>query len=127
MARAAPAEALVDYAVALEALLLSDSDIGEARRRFALHGAVYIAAAAEERRRTYKELLDVYSARSTLVHAVSPKSKRFKTVMARAQEIRDQACRISKVAFVKALTKGVPTEDTFLDALLDDNVELTRS
>ena len=69
MAREEPSEALVDYTVALEALFLGGTEMGETRRRFALNGAVYTAATQTERMQLYSELLNIYLARFVLFTA----------------------------------------------------------
>jgi hypothetical protein len=120
MSRTDPREALVDYTIALEALLLAGTDIGEARRRFALNGAVYVGSSREERLAMYKQLYDVYGARSVLVHGVDPSEPRAKRVLDALVQLRDQATRIASRCAVKALESGWPTDAGFLSALLDD-------
>jgi hypothetical protein len=120
MARDEATESLVDYTVALEALFLGGTDVGEARRRFTLNGAVYVGTSSVERKRLYKELSDIYTARSVLVHGVSPTEPRAKKVLRNAPTIRDQACEIARSAIRKTLTTGWPKETDFVDALLDD-------
>jgi hypothetical protein len=120
MAREEPTESLVDYAVALEALFLGGTEMGEARRRFALNGAAYLGTSSLDRRRLYEELSAIYNARSVLVHGVSPTQGRAKKVLSRVPAIRDQACRIARLAIHQALTTGWPREADFVNALLDD-------
>lgn len=117
-------DAVVDYTVALEALLLRSPDVTEARRRFALHGAVYTARTAAARRKAYRDLTDIYSARSILVHGVDPKEKRAKTLGSRLQAVRARAAEISRIAVRRAMHSGWPTEQDFNDALLDEGPDL---
>ncbi len=120
MAREDPSEALVDYTVALEALLLGGTEMGEARRRFALNGAAFAGSSASDRKRLYNELSEIYSARSVLVHGVSPGEKRAKKVRDNISTIRDNACEIARASVRKALDSGWPKESDFIDSLLDD-------
>lgn len=120
LARNEATEALVDYAVALEALFLGSTEMGEARRRFALNGAVYASEDHVERKRLYEELLNIYRARSVMVHGVSPSDPQAKKAHAGINSIRDQAREIALISLRKALSSGWPNEKTFLDALLDD-------
>jgi len=124
MSRADPREALVDYTVALEALLLSGEDVAEARRRFALNGAVFIGSTKEERRDLYRQLLDIYKARSVLVHGVDPSDRRARRVYADIARLRDDANRIACQAVVRALRAQWPTDADFVAALLDDRPEM---
>jgi hypothetical protein len=126
MSRQEPAGAIVDYTVALEALLLGGEDIGEARRRFALNGAVYGGRTHAERKRLYEDLSQIYLARSVMVHGVSPTTRRAKSTMLRIAEIRDRARDIARSSIRQALIQGWPTENEFIDALLDD-AELDRA
>ena len=120
MARDEATESLVDYTVALEALFLGGTEMGEARRRFALNGAAYVGTSSQERKRLYDELYAIYGARSVLVHGVSPTERRAKKALSSVSTIRDQACGIARSAIRKALTTGWPQETDFVSALLDD-------
>jgi hypothetical protein len=120
MSRPEPTEAIVDYTVALEALFLGGTEMGEARRRFALNGAVYCSQSSLDRTRLYEELSDIYRARSVMVHGVSPSERRAKRVLANVAAIRDQACEIGRTALRKAIETGWPDEKAFLGSLLDD-------
>ena len=127
MSRDDPGEAVVDYAVCLEALLLGGSDIGEAKKRFALNGAVYGASGQRQRRILYEQLGRVYLARSVLVHGVSPAERRARRVLESIGAIRDQAWEMARLMVRKAIIEGWPTEDTFVHALLDDSLPLAPS
>jgi hypothetical protein len=127
MSRPEPREAIVDYTVALEALFLGGSEVGEARRRFALNGAAYAGSTHSEKKRLYRELSNIYLARSTMVHGVDPATKQTKKVMADLPTIRDQACAIGRISLRKALANGWPDENTFLDLLLPDWIKTTTT
>lgn len=118
MSRLEPRESLIDYVVALEALLLSGSEMGEMRRTFALNGAAFTASSHRERMHTYRELCDIYSARSALVHGTNP--KRLSKVLDNVPTTRDQAQRIASLAVRRALESGWPAAENFIAALLDD-------
>jgi hypothetical protein len=120
MSRTDPREALVDYTIALEALLLSGTDVTEARRRFALNGAVFIGATQDERRAVYRELYEIYGARSVLVHGVSPAEPRAKRVLETITTLREQASTLASKGTVKALNTSWPGDADFLEALLDE-------
>lgn len=120
MWRTDPREALVDYTIALEGLLLAGTDVTEARRRFALNGAVFIGSTPAERRALYKQLHEIYGARSVLVHGVNPADPRAKKVQENIIVLRDQASTIASIGAVKALNTGWPTDRDFIEALLDE-------
>lgn len=120
MARDEATESLIDYTVALEALFLGGNETGEARRRFALNGAVYLGTSTVDRKRLYDELKNIYLTRSHLVHGVNPKEKTAQKVFSNVSTTRDQAREIARSAIHKALTKGCPDDTYFINALLDD-------
>jgi hypothetical protein len=127
MSRTDPREALVDYTIALEALLLAGTDIGEARRRFALNGAVYVGSSRNERLSLYKQLYEIYGARSVLVHGVDPSEPRAKRVLDNLVQLRDQATVIASRCAKMALESGWPADSDFLSVLLDDPSETSSS
>ena len=123
MSRLDPGEALVDFTVCLEALLLGGGDTSELRRRFALNGAVYLGETREQRARIYADLLEIYGARNVMVHGASPSEKRVKTALNNAQALRDRACEICRESLRRALETGWPEDRDFVAALLDDRHE----
>ena len=67
---------MIDYVVALEALLLSYlEDFAELRFRFALRGAKLLGKASENKRKIYSELKKIYDRRSKIVHGSSVDDK----------------------------------------------------
>jgi hypothetical protein len=65
---------LIDYAISLEALLLScigKKEIGELKFRLALRGAKLLGQDGAERTRIYRRLKDAYDVRSDIVHGES--------------------------------------------------------
>lgn len=117
MARQEPGEAIVDFVVALEALLLGDNP-SELSHRFALNGAVFLASSAGERRALFDELSALYRARSSLVHGSRrPRPNDL-------AHLGDVARRAATEGLLKALRTGWPTGEDFLAALLDDQPEI---
>jgi hypothetical protein len=105
-----PADALIDYMIALEALLLPGQD--ELSFRLALFGAHYLGGTQEERRETFQRLKSAYALRSTLVHgakAVKPEEIR---------KSRDDARDLSQRLLSKALREGWPTETQLRDLVV---------
>ena len=72
--RKEPEDKLVDYMIALEALLLADQQ--ELKYKLALRGAALIGNNAEDRKRIYDELGEAYNQRSKTVHGDLPKNKK---------------------------------------------------
>lgn len=69
--RSDPADSLVDFVVALEALLLPfdvATRSGDLSYRFRVHGALFIAETVAARRETFRTLREAYTIRSRLVH-----------------------------------------------------------
>lgn len=118
--REEPAQAIVDFVVALEALLLPGDETEGARRRFALNGAVYLGKTAAERRKLYNELLDIYQARSTLVHGTRAGSTSAKRIWTELASRRRETEELTKRMLRKAVTTDWTSEETFIHALLDD-------
>ncbi len=108
----APTEQLLNFVIALEALLLPRSFEGELGFRFALYGARYMGGAQSERERTFKELQSVYRMRSKVVHGTTPPSPK---------DLADAATtarRLAERLFVRALKKGWPEPGEFKDEAL---------
>jgi hypothetical protein len=70
-ARGDIADAILDFVISLEALLLpydENARHGDLGYRFRTHGAHYLASNTEDRRAVAKQLSDLYALRSRLVH-----------------------------------------------------------
>jgi hypothetical protein len=105
-----PADALIDYMIALEALLLPGQN--ELSFRLALYGAYYLGGTQAERRETFERLKTAYALRSTLVHGAGA---------ADPQEIRrsrDDTRDLSQRMLSKALREGWPTDTQLRDLVL---------
>jgi len=107
-----PADAVIDFCIALEGLLLQQQE-AELSYRFRLLGAHYLSPDdPSARREIYKQLRELYRARSTLVHGGTPSS---------VQELQDLATRaraLAARALLKALSDGWPTQSALTDAPL---------
>ena len=66
-ARVRDDDAIIDYAIGLEALLTEGVE-GELRYRFALRGATILAWNGGDRKKFFSELRDFYDMRSSIVH-----------------------------------------------------------
>jgi hypothetical protein len=108
------ADALVDFVVALEALLLpyGDDQRAEMSFRFRLHGAHFIADSSMERPVLYRRLEQLYSIRSRLVHG--GKLPAPEEVQAAAKSAHSLAAR----GLLKAITQGFPDGAYFKRAVL---------
>ncbi len=113
-------DAIVDFVVALEAVLLpreSSGDIrfqGELRFRFGLHGARLLGRDADAlgRKHVRKELTEIYDTRSTIVHGGSLDA-------ARVVELRPVARRLAADVLTRGLESGWPTSSTFAELVLE--------
>lgn len=107
-----PADALIDFVTALEALLLAgQDDRGEFRFRFSAYGATFLGRSPEERRDIFRRLRDMYDTRSKLVHGTAPIPRQ--KVAGSAPDAR----ALTGKMLVKALEEGWPTKER-LQALL---------
>jgi hypothetical protein len=105
------AEAIIDYTIALEALLVPGAQ-SEVSFRLRLNGARYLADSVDERSQVFKDLTKLYDIRSKLVHgaaALTPydggKWQR------RARSLATKGLR-------RAVLNGWPTADDFAIAAL---------
>jgi hypothetical protein len=97
---AAPmAPSFLDYAVALEAALLSGSN-GELSFRFALYGALFLSP-ERETIDTYEKLKRIYKHRSNLIHGNVIKT-------AELHAIQTDAADLAKAVVLKSLRQGWP-------------------
>lgn len=62
---------IVDYAIGLEALLLTASEQNELSYRLALRGATVLGEEGEDKHEAFQNIKDFYKARSTIVHGGS--------------------------------------------------------
>lgn len=111
------ADALVEFVIALEAVLLQPEDTdrrnqGELRFRFGLNGALLLRTDPINRHALRKELVEVYDARSAIVHG---------GILDRAEIARlaPRARALAAEVLVHGLTSGWPTGADFLRLALE--------
>jgi hypothetical protein len=115
VARAEIEDGLVDFTVALEALLLpydEETRRGELGYRFRMHGAHYLAGDVAERSQVAKQLTKIYGVRSGLVHGGNYPG--FAEVVEAYNSARNFAAR----GLLRALREGFPTPEVFKRMLL---------
>ncbi len=114
-ARPSAADALVDFVVALESLLLpydSEARHGDLGYRFRLHGGHYLTEKKAERMQVFKQLKTLYELRSALVHGGKfPKPSDI-------EEGRRMAMRLARIGVLRALETGFPRPEDFRVFLL---------
>ena len=110
------ADALVDFVVALEALLLpyGDDQRAEMSFRFRLHGAHFIAANQMERPVLYRQLEQLYSIRSRMVHGGKPPAPE------EVQSAARMAHSLTARGLLKAVAEGFPDSAYFKRAVLGE-------
>lgn len=115
--RQEPGDGLLDFVIALEALLLPyDREVrfADLAYRFRLHGALFIADHRRERRAIWRTLNSLYDIRSRLVHGNGyPDSKE---IASAAKEASSLAAR----ALLKAVRQGFPDAAQFNRTALDE-------
>jgi len=106
------AESLIDYVIALEAMLLS---AGSSSKSYPLrlHGAYFLGSNAEERNAISRDLGEIYKLRNALVHGDGSAFCRKDL-----SEISAKARELSAKMIVKALEQGWPSEDSLRSAVL---------
>jgi hypothetical protein len=114
-ARTSRVDGILDFVIALESLLLpydEDARRGDLGYRFRLHGAHYLSRVKSERPAIAKQLTDLYSLRSQLVHGGKyPNPNEINTGW-------DDAKRLARLGLYRAVTEGFPTAAQFKAMLL---------
>jgi hypothetical protein len=107
---ASPADAIVDYVIALEAMLLKDSD--ELSFKHATFGASFLADERSDRKALFEQLREVYRIRSKVVHGLlGPKDH------AHLESTRVIARTLASGVMIKALREGWPSAEDLRDRL----------
>lgn len=101
------ADSLIDFVIAMEGFLLPPAKEGEYRFKFGLFGAWYLAVDPDERETLFKQLVDIYDARSQIVHGNAPPLE--VTLREHAKKARTITARL----FVKGLEQGWPSHEAF--------------
>ncbi|CRK55432.1 hypothetical protein [Alloactinosynnema sp. L-07] len=115
LARESHADGVVDFTIALEALLLpydENARHGDLGYRFRVHGAHYLAEDPAERRDVWKQLKGIYETRSRLVHGGKY------PVKGEIVKIHDLARDFARRGLLRALVEGFPTSQMFTDMAL---------
>ena len=107
-----PADALIDFSIALEALLLPEKFEGELSFRLAVLGAHYIAKRRTDRPPLYQELRKVYGIRSRFVHGLSPPSS------LELMEAAKTARALAASGLLRALREGWPSQEDLTEGAL---------
>lgn len=106
-ARTEITDAILDYTIALEALLLPDDNRGDLSYRFRMHGAHYLSDSQNQRAVAATQLRDLYKMRSRLVHGGRyPEQAEMNTM-------RDSARELARRGLLRAVHEGFPTSETF--------------
>lgn len=108
-------DAVLDFAIALEALLLpydENARHGDLSYRFRMHGAHFLADEAGQRAALARKLGRIYEVRSRLVHGSKyPSSDEIKTA-------RDDARELTRRGLLRAVHEGFPTAAAFNQMIL---------
>jgi hypothetical protein len=114
-ARGDPADAVLDFTIALEALLLPYDEAtrrGDLGYRFRMHGAHYLSTNTDQRTAVAKRLRTIYEMRSRLVHGGHYPN---------LQEITatgDDARHLARVGLLRAVRNGFPKATDFNHMIL---------
>lgn len=122
--RVDPADKLIDYMIAFEALYLNDvndQDRGEMRFRLSLRVA-YFLRQGTERRRLYREMRSAYDVRSATVHGNEPKDPKVDGEEVSIQDfvsrienyLRESLCRFLELAGQPGVSGKLVNWDTIL-------------
>jgi len=114
--RSAAIDAVVDYCIALESILLGGDNQGETSYKFRTRGSWFLASGSDDRLEVARQLGAIYGARSGIVHG----SKRMdqSSLSATIKEARALAAR----AILKCLDTGWPSAK-----MLDEGVMGARA
>jgi hypothetical protein len=108
--RASDADAVLDFTIALESLLLpydEETRRSELSYRFRLHGAHYLSDSVTDRPTISSQLRSIYDMRSRLVHG-----NNYPNVI-EVRNTRMIADEFARRGLLKAVTHGFPSADLF--------------
>jgi hypothetical protein len=106
------ADAIIDFAIALESVLLQ-GEKAELALRFRLCGAYFLEPHdADTRRAISQQLRELYRVRSEIVHGDQRRS------LQAVEAVRAQARALAAQTLVKGLQEGWPTRDSLLAAVI---------
>lgn len=115
VARSHDSDALIDFTVALENLLLPydpETRHSNLSYRFRMHGAHYLSRALSDRVEVSKNLGEIYKARSALVHGGSKEAASLKT------ETFENAREYARRGLLRAMHEGFPGASEFNKMIL---------
>ena len=110
VARDNDVDAVLDFTIALEALLLPydpDTRRGDLSYRFRMHGAHHLDEDAADRRVLFRRLRDIYDMRSRLVHGGKYPEK------GEIRMIRENAHDLARRGLLRAVRGSFPDAETF--------------
>jgi hypothetical protein len=109
------ADAVLDFTIALEALLLpydENARYGDLSYRFRMHGAHYLADDPAQRAALVRKLSGIYEMRSRLVHGGKYPS------LDEIKAARDDARELARRGLLRAVQEGFPTAAAFNQMIL---------
>lgn len=115
LARDTYADGVLDFTIALEALLLpydENARRGDLGYRFRVHGAHYLSERANDRHTLAKQLSSIYEMRSRLVHGAKYPDK------AQIIAVHDLAYDFARRGLLRAVREGFPTAAMFNEMVL---------
>jgi hypothetical protein len=111
-ARQSDVDAVLDYMIGLEALLVPGSNPGDISYRFSLHGAHYLAGDYSTRAIIRDQLSGIYKMRNNLVHGNRyPEQDAIASARTNAQDLLRRG-------LLRAIHEGFPTPGEFAQMLL---------
>ena len=117
-ARQIPADALIDFTITLESLLLpydENARRGDLSYRFRIHGAHYLAIDISDRNEIFQQLRNIYDTRSRLVHGAKYPSE------AETIATCDAAYNLARCGLLRAVYHGFPTPQMLQQMVLGSN------
>jgi hypothetical protein len=109
-------DALLDFMIALEALLVPGNNPGDISYRFTIHGAYYLAQNIPDRTPIREQLRGIYKMRNNLVHGNRyPEQPDISAARANAHDLLRRG-------LLRSAHEGFPTAEVFLQMLLNTDI-----
>jgi Apea-like HEPN len=107
-----PADAIIDFSIALETILLQEQG-SELALRFRLYGAYFLAPHdAVTRQEVFQQFHEIYRLRSEIVHGGA------RSPIQALTSVRAQARALAAQVLTKGIDHGWPTPESLMDALI---------